>query len=75
MKMHNNLSYYYSCRYDVDHTGWQCHPNTRKRTHITNVGKDETHTIAGALMKVQHNTPTDGSGSGKGWILTQQLRK
>ena len=75
MKMHNNLSYYYSCRYDVDHTGWQCQTNTRKRTHITNVGKDETHTKAGASMKVQHNTPTDGSGSGKGWILTQKLRK
>ena len=75
MKIHNNLSYLYSCGYNVDHNGLQFHPNTRKRTHIPNVGRNESHTIAGASMKVQHKTLPDGFGSGKGWILAQQLRK
>ena len=73
--MHNNLSYHYSCGYYVYCTEWQYHPNTRKRTHIPNVGRDEAHTIAVASMKAQHKTLPDGSGTGKGWILAQQLIK
>ena len=65
MKMHNNLSYYYSFVYDVDHTGWQYYPITIKRTHIPNLCKDEAQTIAVASMKVQHKNLPDGSGVGK----------
>ena len=75
MKLNNNLSYCYSYRYYVNHSGWQCLTNNRKRTHIANVSREESHTIAGASMKAQHKTLTDGSGTGKGWILAQQLRK
>ena len=74
MKMHNNLSYCYSYGYYVDHTGWQCHPNNRKITHIPNVGRDEAHTIAGSFMKAQHKTLPDISGAGKVWKLAQKLR-
>ena len=73
--MHNNPSYHYSCGYYVYCTEWQYHPNTRKRTHIPNVGRDEAHTIAVDSMKAQHKTLPDGSGTGKGWILAQQLIK
>ena len=73
--MYNNLSYCYSCGYDVYHTGWQFHPSTRKRTHLPNVGRDDAHTISGASIKAQHKTLSDGSEAGKGWILVQQLRK
>ena len=65
VKIHNNLSYCYSCGYYVNHNGWKCHPNTRKRTNIPNVSQDEAHTIAGAYMKAQHKTLPDGSGAGK----------
>ena len=39
------------------------------------MGRDKAHKIAGASMKAQHKTLTDGSGAGKGWILAQKLRK
>ena len=75
MKLKNSLSYCYSFGYDVDHNGCQCHPNTRKRTHIPNVSRDESHTISRASMKAQHKTLPDSSREGKGCILAQQLSK
>ena len=38
------------------------------------MGRDEAHKIAGAYMKAQQKTLTDGYGSRKGWILSQKLR-
>ena len=75
MKLNNNLYFCYSCRYYVNHNGWQCHPNNRKRKQIPNVSQEEEYTIAGASMKAQHKTLPDGSGDRKGWILAQQPRK
>ena len=75
MKQNNNLSYCYSCGYDVDYNRWKCHPSNRKRAYLTNFSREEAHTIAGASMKVKHKTLPDGSGDGKWWILAQQLRK
>ena len=49
-------------------------PNTRKISHIHNVGRYEAHTIAGASMKAQHNTFPYGSRSGKKCKIDQQLR-
>ena len=50
-------------------------PQYQEITHIHIVGRDESHTTAGASMKAQHKTRTYGSGAGKVWILAQQLRK
>ena len=72
-KVNLNLIYCYSCGYDVDHAGWKC--SCKKTTHIPNVPQYEAHTVAGASMKAQHKTLTDGTGAGNGWILTGQRRK
>ena len=75
MKQNNNIMYCYSCGYNVDQNGWQCHPNNLKRTYIPNFSRGEAHTIAGASMKAQHKTLPGVSGAGKVWILAQQLQK
>ena len=75
MKINNKLLYCYSCGHDVDHNGWQWHPNNQKRTHTTNVSQVEAHIISVASKKVQHKTLPGFYRDGKGWILAQQLRK
>ena len=72
-KVNLDLIYCYSYGYDVDHAGCQC--QYKKTTHIPNVPRDEAHIVAGASMKAQHKTLPDGTGSGNGWILAQQLRR
>ena len=65
--------YFYSCRYEVDHAGWQY--QYKKTNHIPIVPRDEAHPVAGASIKAQHKTLPDGTGAGHGWILAGQLRK
>ena len=66
-KLNLNLLYYYSCRYDVDHAGWQC--QYKKTTHIPNVSRSKAHTVAGASMKAQHKTLPDGTGTLGMWVI------
>ena len=72
-KRWNNLWYCYSCGYDVDHSGENC-PNP-KANHIPNVPRKLAHTVPGASMSGQHKALPDGTGQGKGWLLTQAANK
>ena len=72
-KTHLNLWYCFTCGYDVDHPGNRC--PVAKPNHIPNVPRDEAHTVPGACMKAAHKTLPDGTGAGKGWILSQNLTK
>lgn len=73
LKTYLNLWYCFSCGYDVDHNGYNC-PNP-KLNHIPNVHCDHVHTIEGTCMKAVNKTLPDGTGAGKGWILTQAMKK
>ena len=67
------LEYCYSYGYDVDHNGfqWKC----QKQGHNPNVKRDEAHIFPGACMVAQHKTLPDGTGMGKGCILSQSVTK
>ena len=73
LKTHNNLWYCFSCGYDVDHDGYHC-PAPRW-DHIPDVPRDLAHEVPGACMKAAHKTLPDGTGAGKGWIISQAITK
>ena len=60
-KEHHNLMYCFTCRYDVDHAGFQC--QCAKEGHIPNVTRNQAHTVWRACMKGQHKTLPDGTGA------------
>ena len=72
-KEHPNLLYCFSCGYDVDHDGYGC--QQAKYNHIPNIPRDRAHECQGACMKGQHKALADGTGVGKGWILSQNIGK
>ena len=74
-KQHLNLLYCFSCGYDLDHDGYNCPPNCQKRFHLPHVKRDDAHMYERACMKAQHKTLPDGSGAGKGWIMTKHMEK
>jgi len=74
-KQHLNQLYCYSCGFDVDHDGYNCPPNCQKMRHLPHVKRDEAHMYEGACMKAQHKTLPDGSGAGRGWIMTKNMEK
>ena len=67
------MIYFFTCGYDVDHTGFQC--QCAKEGHIPNVPRDQAHTVWRACIKGQHKTLPNGTGAGMGWILANKLQK
>ena len=65
--------YCFSCGYDVDHDGYNCPSTCQKQIHLPNIKWDDSHMYKGACMRVQHKTLPDGTGSGQGWIMTNQM--
>ena len=39
------------------------------------IPRDRAHEVQGACMKGQHKALADGTGVGKGWILSQNIGK
>ena len=49
--------------------------HAQKKLHLPNVKRDEAHMYEGACMRVQHKMLPDGTGAGRGWIMTKQMDK
>ena len=75
IKQNLNLLYCYSCGYDVDHDGYHCPPHCQKLHHLPHIKREEAHTMDEACMKAQHKTLPDGTGAGRGWIMTKNMEK
>ena len=65
----------FSRGYNVDHDGYKGPPSCQKQIHLPNVKRDEAHMYEGACMRLQHKTLPDGTGAGRGWIMTKQMEK
>ena len=75
IKQHRNLLYLFSRGHDVYHDGYRCPPSCQKQIHLPNVKRDEAHMYKGACMRAQQKTLPDGTGAGRGWIITKQMEK
>ena len=49
--------------------------NYQKQVYLPHIKRDDAHMYEGACMKAQHKTIPDGTGAGRGCIMTKNIEK